>query len=442
MTQTVKSEAPATLDLAATGSPRRLREASWESIRELFALDPGTTHLNTGTVGAMPYEVLDTVDRVTREWTGGLADVYKPAGYEEHRAAIGRAFGVDEDEIVISHSATEGVARIIQGLDLREGDEVVTTTHECYSVLSNFNLVRNRHGLTIKALTMPSGYDVRAEEILDLFEAAITPRTKVLAFAAITLFTGTMMPMRRLCELAQRHGLITVIDGALLPGMLDCDMRALGADFIACSGAKFQCGPLGTGIMYIRNKVFPEYNPLPLPTFWPIISTWYPIKGSPPPRTRTSVATDDMALYVQAAGSASIARGAALAKACELWDEIGRDRIERRVLALGDYARRCLAEGFGVEAMYSPGADPDLRSPLIAFNPFRRREDAWNIKKFMTFVERLEKEHRIWTRWTEFDVPGSPHQHYAARICTHLFNNPEEIDRAVKIMVRLADDMS
>ncbi|NDU71387.1 aminotransferase class V-fold PLP-dependent enzyme [Actinomadura sp. DSM 109109] len=390
----------------------------------------------------MPYDVLDTMDRVTREWTGGLADVYKPSGYYEHRAAIGRAFGVDQDEIVICHNATEGVARIIQGLDLHEGDEVVTTSHECYSVLSNFNLVRNRYGLTIKTLTMPTGYDVTADEIVELFEAAITPRTKVLAFAGITLFTGTMMPMRRLCELAQRHGLTTVIDGALLPGLVNLDMRALGADFIACSGSKFQCGPLGTGILYLRNKVFPEYNPLPLPTFWPVISTWYPMIGSPPPRTRTSVESDDTALYVQSAGSASIARGAALARACEIWDEIGRDRIERRAMELGEHARQRLVEAFGKESIFSPGEDPLLKSPLIAFNPFRDPEAAWNIKKFTAFTDRLEREHRIWIRWTEFDVPGSPHQHYAARVCTHLFNTREEIDRAIGIMARLGEEMS
>nr|WP_244994049.1 aminotransferase class V-fold PLP-dependent enzyme [Actinomadura coerulea] len=382
------------------------------------------------------------MDRVTREWTGGLADVYKPSGYYEHRALIGRAFGVDQDEIVICHNATEGVARIIQGLDLHEGDEVVTTSHECYSVLSNFNLVRNRYGLTIKTLTMPTGYDVTADEIVELFEAAITPRTKVLAFAGITLFTGTMMPMRRLCELAQRHGLTTVIDGALLPGLVNLDMRALGADFIACSGSKFQCGPLGTGILYLRNKVFPEYNPLPLPTFWPVISTWYPMIGSPPPRTRTSVESDDTALYVQSAGSASIARGAALARACEIWDEIGRDRIERRAMELGDHARGRLVEAFGKESIFSPGEDPLLKSPLIAFNPFRDPEAAWNIKKFTAFTDRLEREHRIWIRWTEFDVPGSPHQHYAARVCTHLFNTREEIDQAIGIMARLGEEMS
>jgi enediyne biosynthesis protein CalE9 len=419
-----------------------LRDASWDEIRELFALDRSTTHLNTGTVGAMPHEVLDTLDRVTRQFTGGLMDVYRPAMFTEHREAIGRSFGVDEDELVICHNATEGVARIINGLDLHEGDEVITTSHECYSVLSNFNLLRNRHGITMKVLTPPTGWDARAEDIVAMFEAAITPRTKVLAFAGVTLFTGTQLPIRMLCDLAQRHGLTTVVDGALLPGLFDCDLRALGPDFVACSGSKFQCGPLGTGILYVRNKVHERHNPLPLPTFWPIISTWYPMMGSPPPRTTTAVESDNIGDYLQSAGSANLARGAALAKACELWDRIGRDRIERRAMQLGDHCRDRVAEAFGREAVYSPGADARLRSPLVAFNPFRDPHDAWNVKKFNEFVGRLESDHRIWARWTEFDVIGSPHQHYAARLCTHLFNTEDEIDRTVKIMVRIADDMS
>ena len=425
--------------LATTES---LRDASWDTVRKIFALDPETIHLNTGTVGAMPYEVLDTLDRTTRHWAGGLVDVYKPAMFSDYRTAIGRALGADNDEMVICHNATEGVARVINGLDLHEGDEVVTTTHECYSVLSNFNLLRNRFGITVRTVTPPTGYDVRAEDILELVEAAITPRTRVLAFAAITLFTGTAMPMRELCELAQRHGLITVVDAALLPGVLHRDLRALGADFMACSGSKFQCGPLGTGLLYVRNKVYPEYNPLPLPTFWPIISTWYPMQGGPPPRTRSTVESDNIGDYLQSAGSANLARGAALARACELWDDIGRERIEQRAMELADYARDRLAESFGPEAIYSPSADERLRSPLIAFNPFRSREDAWNIKKFAVFTDRLESDYRIWTRWTEFDVPESTHQHFAARICTHIYNTEEEIDRTISAMMRLRDELS
>ncbi|MEO0971834.1 MAG: aminotransferase class V-fold PLP-dependent enzyme, partial [Pseudomonadota bacterium] len=292
-----------------------LRTMPWSQVREMFALPEGAIHLNTGTIGIIPHEVLNTNDEVTRAWTGGLMDVYPPGMYTGHREAIGRSYGVDEDEMVISHNATEGIARIIHGLDLHEGDEVITTSHECYSVLSNFNLLRNRHGIKLTVLTLPTGYDVRAEDIVECFERAINPRVKVLSFAGISLFTGMRLPIRALCELAHRHGLITVIDGALLPGLFDCSWREFGADFIAGSGSKFQCGPLGTGVLYVRNKVHPQHNPLPLPKFWPIISTWYPMLGAQPPRTETDVASDNMGDYLQSAGSASIARGAALAKA-------------------------------------------------------------------------------------------------------------------------------
>ena len=385
----------------------------------------------------MPYEVLDTLDQVTREWAGGLLDVYAPTMFTDYRATIGRALGADQDEIVICHNATEGIARVINGLDLHEGDEVVTTTHECYSVLSNFNLLRNRFGIKIKAVTPPTGYDVRAEDIVELVEAAVTPRTKVLAFAAITLFTGTAMPIRMLCDVAQRHGLITVVDGALLPGVLNRNLRSLGVDFMACSGSKFQCGPLGTGILYVRNKVNPEYNRLPLPVFWPIISTWYPMQGSPPPRTRTRVESDNIGDYLQSAGSANLARGAGLARASELWDEIGRDRIEARTMELADFARERLSQTFGEERIYSPSSDFRLRSPLVAFNPFRP-SDAWNVKKFAALTARLADEYRVWIRWTEFNVPNSPHQHYAARFSGHIYNTDEEIDHAVRLIARIA----
>lgn len=442
MTQTLTPAHPLAPNPPVEGRAGSLRDAPWETIQRLFALEPSAIHLNTGTVGAMPRAVLDVHDQVTRAWSGGLADVYQPTMFGEYRELIGRAYGVDEDEIVISHSATEGVARVIHGLDLHAGDEVIATSHECYSVLSNFNLLRNRYGISLKVLTPPTGYGVSADEIVALFEQAITPRTRVLAFSAITLWTGTTMPARALCELAQRNGLVTVIDGALVPGMLDLNMRELGADFISCSGAKYQCGPLGTGILYVRNKVFPEYNPLLLPTLWPVISTWYPMVGDTPPRSTTSVASYNIGDYLQIAGSASIARGAALAKACEMWDEIGRDRIERRIMELAEYARERILERFGERAMFSPGADVSLRSPLIAFNPFRRPEDAWNVKKAVALTDRLAEEHKIWIRWTEFDVPESPHQHYAARIATHIFNDHDQIDRAVGTLVRVAAEIS
>lgn len=133
---------------------------------------------------------------------------------------------------------TEGISRIVAGLELGQDDGVLTTTHECFSVLSNHNLVKNRYGLAVRMITPPSGPEVREEEIVEPFEAAIIPRAKVMSFAAGSLFTGTTIPIRRLCTLAQRHGLSTVVDGVLLPGMLVCNLRTLGVDFLVGSGVK------------------------------------------------------------------------------------------------------------------------------------------------------------------------------------------------------------
>jgi selenocysteine lyase/cysteine desulfurase len=418
-----------------------LRAASWDQVRSLFPLDERTIHMNTGTVGAVPLPVLEVYHEVTRAWSGSLGNVYPPSLYADYRAAIAKDFGVDQDELVISHNATESTSRIIAGLELGEGDEAITTSHECFSVLSNLNLIANRHGLRVRKLTLPSGPAVSTEEIIDLFESGITPRTKVMAFAAVNLFTGTLMPTRKLCDLAQRHGITTVIDGALLPGMLNCDLRALGPDFVAGSGSKWQCGPLGTGLLYVRNKVIPEWNPLPLPAFWPVISTWYPVEGAQPPRSCSPSETCNMGDYLQSAGSASVGRAAALARACELWNSIGRDRIEQYILDLGRYAKERVAERFGEGSMYSPLRDERLHAPMVAFNPFRTAGSECDGKSFDRLVERLEKEHDIWTRWVEFDVPGSVHMHYGIRLCTHLYNNREEIDRVLSVTARLAEEI-
>lgn len=92
-------------------------------------------------------------------------------------------------------------------------------------------------------------------------EAAITPHTKVLEWAAVTFTTGTTMPTRPLAELVHRHGLITLVNGPHLPGQFAFNVHGLGIDFLSGSGSKYQCGPMGTGILYARNKGDPSLQP-------------------------------------------------------------------------------------------------------------------------------------------------------------------------------------
>ena len=93
------------------------------------------------------------------------------------------------------------------------------------------------------------------QEIIDLFEKAITPRTKVMTFCHINYTNGLRMPVKELCDLARQHGIMTLVDGAHAPGMLIFDLHELGCDFYAGSLHKWLCGPPGTGVLYLRKDM-------------------------------------------------------------------------------------------------------------------------------------------------------------------------------------------
>src|SRR5262249_10871461 len=155
------------------------------------------------------------------------------------------------------------------------GDEILTSNHEHFAGRAALAIARDRRRIVIREVVLPVGNDQCAEMYVDRFSRGITPRTRVLFFSSPTATTGTLLPIRMLAELGQRHGLIIVVDAAHIPGMIHCSFRETGVDFLAGSGNKWQCAPAGTGILYVRNRVSPNYNPLPLTEFWPVISVWY-----------------------------------------------------------------------------------------------------------------------------------------------------------------------
>ncbi|MGI5238461.1 aminotransferase class V-fold PLP-dependent enzyme [Dactylosporangium sp. CA-139066] len=418
--------------------------ANWERLRQHFILDPAVTHLNAGTIGSVPRPVLDLLGRRDEHYARHPGDPYPETTMNEARQVLAEAYGCDRDELAVVQGATDGNARILNGLELGEGDEVVTTTHECYTMQAPLNLLHNRRGVVVRKLTPRLGHDVRAEEIVEQFEAAITPRTKVLEWAAVTFTTGTTMPTRLLAELAQRHGLITVVDGAHLPGQFAFNLHELGIDFLSGSGSKYQCGPMGTGILYARNKVLPQHNPLPLPAFWPVISLWYPIEGALPPRADGAEPAYDMATFIQKTGTTDLSRAPALRAASEIWQQIGQEHIQRYVFGLCAHIRERVVEHWGRASLFSPYDDARLHSGMVAFQPFRDDALALDLAKFHEFEQRMEEEHGFNLRFTFFPVRGaeSESERYAIRLAPHLYNTLEEVDRAVDAMIKLTADMS
>lgn len=413
-----------------------------ESWRHLFVLDRDPLFMNVGTVGSPPREVLRTESRELERVAREAASNYHGT-FDDIRGQIAPGFGADPDELFLSGNTTDGIGTVLAGLALNAGDEVLTTNQEHPAVYTPLAILRNRRGITVRRVTLPVGDAQRAEDYVALFEAAITSRTKVLLFSAPIFRTGTMLPIRMLAELAQRRGLITVVDGAHVPGLFSYRYRELGVDFLAGSGGKWQCGPARTGILYLRNKVLPGFNPNPLPEFWPTITSTqaYPDAGLPP-RSSTPVASYDIAALLQDVGNPSLAQMAGFAKACQMWDAIGRQRIENHSVGLATRLKQAIVERWGVGALYSPVTDARLRSALTGFNPFANPADAMDKSKADTFVARMLAEHRITIRNTIVPVPGAPSTHYAMRVSTHLFHRRQDVDRFADAAWRLSQAMA
>ncbi len=403
-----------------------------------FDLDPNLLYMNIGTTGSTPAHLLTAFDEYNRlvafnprETLGGTGPM---------RAAIAPGFGCVTDEIVMSYNTTDGMNKILAGLELGPGDEIITTNHEHPGGNGPMNLLQHRSGVVIKRVVLPVGNKQTAQDYVDLFAAQITPATKALVFSAPTYLTGTMLPFRRLALLAQQHGLMTVVDGAHATGMFNLDFHSTGIDFWGCSGHKWQCGPGGTGILYIRNRVS-EHNPLPLFNFWPTNTNNTTLTG---PRTNANAASYQIGARVQGIGNPNYPMLKVFEGCCTFWDEIGRQAIEDHDLALSAYLKQLIAAQWGVGSLYSPMGDPELVSGLTSFHPFHHISQVLSTaqataeaQRANTFVERLRTQYGIVIRNTSVPVAGSPGNHTPMRISTHLFHGVNDVRRLVASMREL-----
>ena len=309
---------------------------------------------------------------------------------EETRAKIARCYGAGVDEIAISRNTTDGITQILWGIPWREGDEILASTMEYPNCVATTLRVAGRFGVTVRQFGVPVEGNTRAEEIVDSVRRAIRPgKTKVIFFSSPCQPCGILLPAPGIARLAVEYGIITVVDGAHYGGQFDPRLDETGIDFWAISGHKWQCGPGGTGILYVRNRPN-EANPAPPPAFHLVRSGDLnaPIDGARPEGF-------DIGAALSVYGFPESAEWRALGEACELWDAVGRTRIRNYTVALADYTRKRLREAFGEGALVQPWQDPELKSGIIAFNPFPFDFRSRGKEPAALFQESIFRDHGI-----------------------------------------------
>jgi selenocysteine lyase/cysteine desulfurase len=236
---------------------------------------------------------------------------------------------------------------------------------------------------------VPTHAGTTADEVVHALQRQLVPgKTRAVFFSSPVWPLGQRMPERRLAEAAQAAGALTIVDGAHYNGMIDPQLDETGVDFFALCGHKWQCGPGGTGALYIRNRDTAG-NATPLPRFHITRShsREFPFDGSR--------GDWDIGQALSTYGFPESADWRALADACLRWDEVGRQRIQTWHLNLGDYIRQRIASTFGEQALLGAQHDSALKSGIVAFNPFANAADQLDLDLNLAFRERLLNEYKM-----------------------------------------------
>jgi selenocysteine lyase/cysteine desulfurase len=245
-------------EVAGTRPPESVAddEAYWSQIQRAFDVDRTMVNLNNGGCSPAPTHVLEQMIRdltfsnelpVYNMWS-----VLEPR-IESVRRDLARDFGCDPEEMAITRNASEANEIMILGLDLKPGDEVIVTNQNYGRMLTTWRQRARRDGIVVKEISFkvppPS-----QQYLVDQFQAAITPRTRVIEVTHITNLTGQIMPVKELMALARPRGIEVFVDGAHSYAHFPFTRDELDCDYFGTSLHKWLLVPIGAGFLYVRKE--------------------------------------------------------------------------------------------------------------------------------------------------------------------------------------------
>ncbi|MEP0807568.1 MAG: aminotransferase class V-fold PLP-dependent enzyme [Chloroflexota bacterium] len=309
-----------------------------QSLKRYFQLDPSVTFLNHGSFGATPKPVFREYQRWQRElerqpveflgrrFTGLMA---------EARAALGAYLGTHTDNLVYTQNVTISVNIVARSLELGPGDEVLATDHEYGAMDRTWRFLAKERGFRYinQHIELPLTTE---EKFVEDFWQGVTPRTRVIFLSHITSPTAVIFPVKEIIRRAREAGILTVIDGAHVPGQLPLRLDTLGADFYGGNLHKWLCAPKGAGFLYARPEVQHLLKPL-------VVSWGY---ESETPSGSTFV--DHHEWW----GTRDIAAFLAVPKAIEFQAEHQWDEVRRSCHRLAVYAQTRISELTGLAPLH------------------------------------------------------------------------------------------
>ncbi len=332
---------------AAGRSPDSLAadEDFWFEIQTAYDVDRSLINLNNGSVSPSPQIVGQALRRyedfvnLTAARNQGLLENQ----VETIRAGLAANFGCATEEMAITRNTSESLEICEFGLDLKRGDEVLSTDQDYPSMLTTWRQRERRDGIVLNTISYP----VPPRDLDDLYERiekAVTPRTRVIHFCHITFTTGQIFPVKKICQMARSRGIETIVGGAHAFAQFPYRSADLDCDYYGTSLHKWLSAPIGTGFLFVRKDK--------IANLWPLMAA--------PEEMRDNIRK------FESIGTHPAAISTAISEALTFLEGIGIDRKAARLRYLKDRWARRLAENPRVKILTS--FDPQQSCGIATFS--------------------------------------------------------------------------
>jgi L-cysteine/cystine lyase len=270
-----------------------------EAFRSQFPVLQRLAYMNAGTEGPLSRRAADAARaRIELEATGGRCgpEYFQSLMDLARRLREGYAsvLGADPVDVALTGSTTDGVNTVLSGLDLRAGDEILTSDEEHPGLLAPLGRARMRQGVSVRVVPFTE------------LAAEVRPSTRLVACSHVSWVGGMLADVESLVA----TGVPVLLDAAQALGAIPLDMRALGVDFYAGSGQKWLSGPEGSGCLYVRRERLDELV-VPWPGYSSLADPKDPLSFAPaenaarldhgfPPGLRSAWALESLAVLQDA----------------------------------------------------------------------------------------------------------------------------------------------
>jgi isopenicillin-N epimerase len=341
-------------------------EDYWAEIQRAFTVDRTIINLNNGGVSPSPRVVQEAMQRYLALSNEAPAhtmwNILEPH-IESVRRQLAASFGCDPEEMAITRNASEALEIVQLGMDLKAGDEVLTTTQDYPRMLTTWDQRARREGIMIKQIRFPVPPPNLAY-LAEMFDDAITPRTKVIHVCHITNLTGQIFPVREIVQMARARNIEVIVDGAHAYAQFPFKLQDLDCDYYGTSLHKWLLAPHGTGFLYVRKSKIEKV--------WPLMAA--------PKEMNANIRK------FEEIGTHPAANHNAIAEALAFHEGIGGERKAARLRFLRDRWMNRLEGQRGIKLLTS--RDPQMSCGLATFaigdhDPNKVVEHLWKTRRIL-----------------------------------------------------------